>query len=538
VPLAGGHEMKKFALVLLALVALAGALLWRALQPETGAFDVKAFEPGARDTRPVAEVVRPLRPSTEAARPPNIVVILADDLGWGDLGVQGSRIIESPNIDALANQGIRLTDFYASAPVCTPSRAGLLTGRYPPRTGLASVLSAANDTFARTLMRRLAIGAGRLGQTDMIGGGSLVPGLPPSEITIAEALKERGYSTAAVGKWHLGDFTHFPEYHPARHGFDHFFGYNMANDDWPVALWRDQQELVADVGIEQNSHTREFTEEAVAYIRKWRDRPYFIYLAHKDPHQPFFPSPAFAGKSSAGPYGDAVAEFDWSVGQVMAALDETGVADHTLVIVTSDNGPWYEGSTAGLRGRKGQSYEGGFRVPFIAVWPGRIPEGTISGVPAMNIDLLPTLLAAAGLAPPSDRVIDGVDILSVLAGDARGSGAIAGRPLYFFHEYDVEAVRKGRWKYIDDISHYVWPVPIDKNDTLAGRSANSRDYYPADGGEPVPTLGTWPLLYDMERDRDEAYNVATRHPQTVQQLGAELASWEAAFDAAPRGWKD
>jgi uncharacterized sulfatase len=528
--------MKKFALLLSVLLALLGALLWRSLQPETGDFDVQAFAPGPRDTRPVAEVVRPLRPSAEGARPPNIVVILADDLGWGDLGIQGSQVIDSPNIDALASEGIRLTDFYASAPVCTPSRVGLLTGRYPPRTGLASVLSAADDTFARTLMRRLAIGAGRLGQTDMIGGGSLVPGLPPSEITIAEALKERGYSTLAVGKWHLGDFTHYPQYHPARHGFDHFYGYNMANDDWPVALWRDGQELVADVGIEQSSHTREFAEEAVAYIRKWRDRPYFIYLAHKDPHQPFFPSPAFEGKSAGGPYGDAVAEFDWSVGQVMAALRETGVADHTLVIVTSDNGPWYEGSTAGLRGRKGQSYEGGFRVPFIAAWPGRIPPGSVNSQPAMNIDLFPTALAAAGLAPPADRVIDGVDILPLLAGDA--SADTMDRPLYFFHEYDVEAVRVGRWKFIADISHYTWPVPIDKNNTLSGKSANSRDYYPAGGGDPVPTLGTWPLLYDMERDRDEAYNVAKRHPETVRKLGAQLAAWEAAFNAAPRGWKD
>ena len=529
--------MKKLALVVLALAALGGALLWRALQPETGDFDVEAFvAPGPRDTLAVTDVVRPVA-TADAARPPNIIVILADDLGWGDLGVQGSRAIESPNIDALARQGVRLTDFYASAPVCTPSRAGLLTGRYPPRTGLASVLSAADDTFARTLMRRLAIGAGRLGQTDMIGGGSVVAGLPLSEITIAEALKERGYNTAAVGKWHLGDFTSQPEYHPSRHGFDHFFGYNMANDDWPVALWRDDQELVADVGIEQSSHTREFTEDAVAYIRRWHDRPFFIYLSHKDPHQPFFPSPPFAGKSAAGPYGDAVAEFDWSVGEVMAALRETGIADRTLVIVTSDNGPWYEGSTAGLRGRKGQSYEGGFRVPFIAAWPGQLPAGTVSSLPAMNIDLLPTLLAAAGLAPPSDRVIDGVDILPLLRGDPHAAST-AERPLFFFHEYDVEAVRLGRWKYIADISHYTWPIPIDKNNTLSGKSANSRDYYPPGGGDPVPTLGTWPLLYDMERDREEAYNVATRHPVLVQALDAQLTSWEQAFHAAPRGWKN
>jgi len=530
--------MKKLALLLLAIMSLAGALLWRALQPATGNFDVTAFAPGPRDALAVANVIQPIAPVAASGQRPNIVVILADDLGWGDLGVQGSLAVTSPNIDVLAQEGVRLTDFYASAPVCTPSRAGLLTGRYPPRTGLASVLSAAGDSFTRTAMRRLAIGAGRLGTTDMIGGGSVVPGLPLSEITIAEALKERGYSTVAVGKWHLGDFTHFPEYHPSRHGFDHFFGYNMANDDWPVALWRDQQELVADVGISQSSHTREFTEEAVSYIRQWRDRPFFLYLAHKDPHQPFFPSASFAGKSAAGPYGDAVAEFDWSVGEVLRALRESSIAEHTLVIVTSDNGPWYEGSTGGLRGRKGQSYEGGFRVPFIAAWPGRLPAGVVRSVPAMNIDLFPTLLAVAGLALPSDRVIDGVDLLPVLEGSAEAAAALADRPLYFFHEYDVEAVRAGRWKYIADTSHYTWPVPIDKNDTFSGRSANSRDYYPPGGGDPVPTLGTWPLLYDMERDRDEAYNTARRHPHVVQRLDAELSEWEQNFHAAPRGWKD
>jgi len=525
--------MKKL-LMLLAVLAGTAGLLWRALQPATGDFDTSGFDPNPRDALEVGDVVN-ARPGAEGTRPPNIVLILADDLGWGDLGVQGNQVIDSPNVDELAREGVRLTDFYASAPVCTPSRAGLLTGRYPPRTGLASVLSAADDTFTRSMMRRLAIGAGKLGTTDMIGGGSVVKGLPLSEITIAEALRERGYRTLAVGKWHLGDFTHFPQYHPARHGFDHFFGYNLANDDFPVALWRDEQELVADVGINQGSHTREFTEEAVKYIREWRDQPFFIYLAHKDPHQPFFPSEAFAGKSKAGPYGDAVSEFDWSVGEVMKALRETGTADNTLVVLTSDNGPWYEGSTGGLRGRKGQSYEGGFRVPFVAVWPGRFPAGVVSSVPAMNIDLLPTLLAAAGLQSPTDRVIDGIDILPVLEGhDSAGTE----RPLYFFHEYDVEGVRVGRWKYIARNSHYTWPVPIDKNDTLSGRSANSRDYYPADGSAPVPTLGTWPLLYDVERDRDEAYNLARHHPDVCERLDVQLADWTRTFHAAPRGWKD
>ncbi len=529
-------SMKKALLLGLAVIAVAGGLVWRALQPDTAGVDLSGFAPGPRDTLAPDAVVKP-RSSVGALRPPNIVLILADDLGWGDLGIQGSRVLQTPNIDALAREGIRLTDFYASAPVCTPSRAGLLTGRYPVRTGLVTVLSAANDTFLRATMRRLAIAAGKLGTTDMVGGGSAVPGLPASEITIAEALHLRGYRTLAVGKWHIGDFTRYPQFHPMRHGFDHFFGYNVANDDFPVALWRDERQLVADVGTHQSEHTREFTEEAIKYIREWRDKPFFIYLAHKDPHQPFFPSAAFAGRSSGGPYGDAVSEFDWSVGEVMRALRETGVADETLVIVTSDNGPWFEGNPGGLRGRKGQTYEGGFRVPFVAVWPGRIPAGAVSTVPAMNIDLLPTMLGVAGLSSPSDRIIDGIDILPLLEGGPVDA-AIAERPLYFFHEYDVEAVRLGRWKYIARNSHYTWPVPIDKNDTFSGRSANSRDYYPADGGEPVPTLGTWPLLYDMDGDREESYNVAKRHPDVCRRLDTELERWTRTFRAAPRGWKD
>ena len=190
----------------------------------------------------------------------------------------------------------------------------------------------------------------------------------------------------------------------------------MSNDDWPVAFWIDQTEVVTDIGLEQAHYTKLFTEEAIRFIEQSREGPFFLYLAHKDPHQPFFPSERFAGRSAGGPYGDAVSELDWSVGEVVRALHRLGIAEQTLVIVTSDNGPWYEGSAGGLRGRKGQSYEGGFRVPFVACWPGRIPAGSVSEVPAMNIDLLPTFLGLAGLSLPSDRVIDGVDLWPVLAG--------------------------------------------------------------------------------------------------------------------------
>jgi uncharacterized sulfatase len=369
----------------------------------------------------------------------------------------------------------------------------------------------------------------------MPGGGNAVAGLPPSEITLAEALRVAGYRTMAVGKWHLGDFTALPEYHPSNHGFDRFVGFNMSNDDWPVAFWRDHTEVVKDIGLDQARYTALFTEEAVRFIEEARGEPFFLYLAHKDPHQPFYPSEAFAGRSEGGPYGDAVSEFDWSVGQVIAALRGAGVAENTLVVVTSDNGPWFEGDPGGLRGRKGQSYEGGFRVPCVAWWPGRIPAGTVSDVPAMNIDLFPTFLGLAGLSLPSDRTVDGTDLWPVLAEEGATLGE---RPLYYFHDYDVEAMRLGRWKLIDRNSHYVWPAPLDKQDTPAGGLLTSRNYTPPGGSESVPTLGTWPLLYELRRDSAEAYNVAKTHPAIADDLTRALEEWRRAFKANPRGWRE
>jgi arylsulfatase A len=514
------------------LVALLVWLVVAMLAPVDYGIDRAAFRDPAKAAEPVARWVQRL-PGAEATRP-NLIVILADDLGYGDLAVQGSRAITTPHLDRLAGEGMRFSQFYASAPVCSPSRAGLLTGRYALRSGIVMALQAAGDTFARKLTLKAALALAKLGAVDMAGGTNAVPGLPPSEITLAEALQQAGYRTMAVGKWHLGDFTELPEYHPSNHGFDHFVGFNMSNDDWPVAFWRDHTEVVADIGLDQARYTRLFTEEAVRFIEESRDGPFFLYLAHKDPHQPFFPSERFAGRSEGGPYGDAVSELDWSVGEVVAALHRLGLDGNTLLVFTSDNGPWYEGSAGGLRGRKGQSYEGGFRVPFIARWPGHVPAGAVSDVPAMNIDLFPTFLALAGLSLPSDRVIDGVDLWPVLSGSRADLGT---RELFFFHDYDVEALRAGPWKLIRSNSHFVWPTPLDKPDTPAGKLAAGRDYRPPGSTESVPTLGTWPLLYELERDGSESYNVAKTHPDVARRLGQRLETWRADFLANPRGWR-
>ena len=520
--------------------AFAGAVLllaglgWAghcATTPITHGIDRSAFRDPERAAEPVESFVR--RGHGEAPRP-NLVVILADDLGYGDVGVQGSGAIDTPHIDRLAAEGLRLTEFYASAPVCSPSRAGLLTGRYPLRSGIVAALQAADDTLLRRITYQAGIAFAKLGAVDLAGGANAVPGLPPSEVTLAEALRVGGYRTMAVGKWHLGDFTELPQYHPANQGFDHFVGFNMSNDDWPVAFWRDHEEVVEDIGLDQARYTRVFTEAAVEFVEDAAGgEPFFLYLAHKDPHQPFFPSEAFAGRSAAGPYGDAVAEFDWSVGQVVDALRRTGVAEDTLVVVTSDNGPWFEGSPGGLRGRKGQSYEGGFRVPFVAWWPGRLPAGSVSDVPTMNIDLFPTFLGLAGLEGPTDRIVDGRDQWAAWADGSQPEE----RALYFFHDYDVEALRVGDWKLIERNSHYVWPAPLDKTDTPGGRLLTGRDYQPPGSAESVPTLGAWPLLYHLERDLEEAYNVAASHPARVRELRAQLEAWRRAFAENPRGWR-
>lgn len=520
-------------LVLLVVFTVLAAWFGRvALTPNDHGIERRAFRSSVRAVEPVDRIVQRV-PDIEAARP-NLVVILADDLGFGDLSVQGSRAIRTPHIDKLASEGTRFTNFYSSAPICSPSRAGLLTGRYPLRSGIMSALQAADDTLLRKITYKAGTAFAKLGAVDVVGGGSAVEGLPQSEVTLAESLRVAGYRTMAVGKWHLGDFTGRPEFHPSKHGFDRFVGFNMSNDDWPVAFWRDQKEIIADIGLDQAQYTSVFTEEAVRFIEQPEAAPFFLYLAHKDPHQPFFPSAPFVGRSQAGPYGDAVSEFDWSVGEVIAALRRAGVAENTLVVVTSDNGPWFEGSSGGLRGRKGQSYEGGFRVPFIAWWPGRVAANAVSDVPAMNIDLYPTFSRLAGVTLPNDRVIDGADVWGVLSGEQVELGE---RPLFFFHDYDIEALRLGQWKYIDRNSHYVWPAPLDKRDTPGGRILAGRDYRVPGTDESVPTLGTWPLLYDLERDPGEAYNVANSHPNRVLELQERLEDWRAAFRENPRGWR-
>lgn len=450
---------------------------------------------------------------------PNIVIINCDDLGYGDLGCYGNKAIRTPNIDKLASDGIHFTDFYASCSVCTPSRYGLLTGRYPVRSGLIFVLPALGESANRFFIRKLGRWFGRLGAVD-VQDDSYVNGISEEEITLADALKVAGYRTGMVGKWHLGDFSKKPQYNPRYHGFDSFFGVPHSNDMFPCALYRNETMLEADIGLNQARLTGLYTKEAIDFIKRSQGKPFFLYFAHTFPHQPLYASEKFKDKSKVGIFGDAVEEIDWSVGEIIKCLRDQGLEKNTVVMLTSDNGPWYNGSTGGLRGRKGQSYEGGYRVPLIVKWPGYIPVGSVCREPAMNIDIFPTLLPLAGLEPPSDRIIDGKSIQGLLT---RKESKSPHDVLYFYHYEELEGMRVGNWKYFRNISHYVWPQPVDKKTTFMGKISKGN-------------FADWPNLYNFEYDTGESYNLAARYPKVCMQLEQRMLQWEKEIEKNPGGW--
>lgn len=360
------------------------------------------------------------QPRNNAGRAPNFVIILADDLGYGDLGVFGHPTILTPNVDRMAGDGAKLTSFYA-APLCTPARSALLTGRYPIRSGLVRVLFPGEDF-----------------------------GIPDSELTLAEVLRMRGYKTACIGKWHLGDR---PRHRPTRHGFDYYYGLLYSNDmtppKWPQPLQLYRNEEVVESPVNQETLTQRYTFEAIRFIERNKDDRFFLYLPHTMPHRPWAASKKFKGRSSAGLYGDVVEEIDWSTGEILKALQRLGLEKDTMVIFTSDNGP--AGRVAGpFRGSKGSVWEGGVRVPFIARWPGRIPGGRVHGGMACLMDLFVTLIEMAGGTTPSDRLIDGRNMMPMLEGKA-----VSPRPHFLYYcsnDTRVCAIRSGRWKLHFEIS--------------------------------------------------------------------------------------
>ena len=413
---------------------------------------------------------------------PNIVIIFIDDLGYADIGPFGATKQRTPNLDRMAREGMKLTSFYA-APVCSVSRAQLLTGCYGVRVSVPGVFFP--------------------GQPN---------GLNPAEFTIAERLKERGYATQCVGKWHVGDQ---PEFLPTRQGFDRYFGIPYSNDmqkrsketgQQVVPLLRDDKvaELLTDQ--QQTRIVERYTDESVGFIRENKDRPFLLYLAHNAVHTPIHPGAAFAGKSANGRFGDWVEEMDWSVGRVLDTLRELKLDQRTLVIFTSDNGPWaVKGSDGGiaapLRGAKGGTWEGGVREPTIAWWPGRIAPGTSTDTVAGTIDLLPTAVALAGGKVPGKPVIDGRDISPLLFGKTKKPAREAH---YYFNGYSLQAIRQGQWKL----------ALTPQNDGMGQ-------------GIPADARGDSPRLYNLDQDIGERSDVSAEHPDVVRKLAALAAKMDA-----------
>jgi arylsulfatase A-like enzyme len=413
-------------------------------------------------------------------RPPNVILIVADDLGYGDLGCYGSKI-PTPNLDRLAQQGARLTDFHVAQAVCGASRAAILTGCYPNRI---SIQGAPNHT--------------------------VTTGIAARETTIAEMLRARGYATGMVGKWHLG---HLPQFLPTKNGFDQWFGLPYSNDMGPKpgTYRKDFPPLPlfdGDTVVEENPSmdtlTTRYTERAVQFVEQNRDRPFFLYFPHAMPHVPLGVHPTRKGATGQGLYADVIHEVDWSVGEVLAAVDRTGNTENTIVVFTSDNGPWesygnHAGSSGGLRESKGTTFEGGIRVPCIVRWPGTVQPGTTVLALGATMDLLPTIASATGAALPT-LPIDGVDFTPAL----RGEGIEPRATMLCYWGKSLEAVREGRWKLHFAHNHRTQKGPAGQDGESRGESSGKIEE----------------SLFDLATDPGERTNVAAQHPDIVARLKA------------------
>ncbi len=432
--------------------------------------------------------------------PPNFIVVFIDDMGYGDIGTQGATGWTTPNLDKMAAEGMRFTNFYSAQPVCSASRAGLLTGCYPNRIGIS---------------------------------GALFPnanvGINPLETTIAEMLKEKGYTTAIFGKWHLGDAKDFL---PLQHGFDEYCGLPYSNDMWPIKLDGtrakpdEKRGNFPDLPLIEGNETAElitsfegqdklttlYTEKAVGFINRNASKPFFLYVPHTMGHVPLGVSEKFRGKSEQGMYGDVMMEIDWSVGEIVKALEAKGIAENTVIIFTSDNGPWlnygnHAGSAGGMREGKGTNWEGGQRVPFIVQWPGKIPAGVVCNQMACAIDILPSFAEIAGTKLPQNK-IDGVSLVELWKGNPDAEPR--SNYYYYYGRNNLNAVRVGNWKLI-------LPHSWDSYGTIPGNDGN--------GGPRVRVVTEKPELYNLMRDPGEQYNVISLYPEKAGEI---MHSVEAA----------
>jgi arylsulfatase A len=418
--------------------------------------------------------------SQRRQKKPNVILMICDDLGFGDLGCYGSKL-PTPNLDAMSSAGARFVRFNAGHPICSASRAALLTGRYGLRMGTAG-----------------AFGPGAKSGTSL------------DETLLSNLFHDAGYTTKAIGKWHLGSA---PEYLPTRRGFDSFYGVPYSVDMHPMPLMRDEEILEPEANRELL--TPEYTAAALSFIDASADRPFFLYLGFSYPHEPPLASPKFKGKSGLGNQGDAIAEIDWSVGEIMRAVERKGLTGETIVLFTSDHGPWYQGSPGALRGRKGSTFEGGFRVPLLVKWPGVTPAGSVVDVPCSNLDVLPSLAKICGLRQPS-KPLDGVDASGLMLGTG---DTIEERSRIYFcamgaHGLDAHCIRKGDWK-LRVAQGILGEIYINDRTTGAKGSA---------------WLAT-PELYNLRLDPEESYNIAPAHPEKVAELMRSLDELIPSFPA-------
>jgi len=447
---------------------------------------VKSIEVAVSSTEAAVGKAVPFSQSNKASsqsKQPNIIFIFADDLGYGDISQYGSKTIQTPNIDRMAQEGIKFNEFYAVSPVCTPSRAGLLTGRYPIRQGI-------HDVFYPESFQ----------------------GMDPQEVTIAELLGDAGYSTGLIGKWHLG---HHEQFMPWNQGFDEFFGLPYSNDMGGLYYFRNKEILFEEV--DQRFLTRTYTEQALAFIEKHQQQPFFLYVSHNMPHVPLYASPQFEGRSKGGLYGDVVEELDWSVGKILDKLEQLNLSENTLVVFTSDNGPWKlmgeaGGSAGGLRAGKQFTFEGGMRVPAVAYWPGTIAAGSEPAGMATMMDWLPTFSQLAGATLPIDRAIDGQDISGLL----KGTGTREDQALFYYMNGELRAYRNADWKiklpYQSPVGFLSWLNP---------------------GFVPNHEL----LLFNLKLDPEERNNLADKNPQIVASMLADVEGFTNSLGELPEAKK-